>query len=784
MKKLLFVISQLYKGGAETALVNLLNKLDYSNYCVDLLILNQCPVENAVSLVSNISNNVKICNAYAEYQKITVFDRIKAKIMYTMVQKGAYYFTALDFVKNKEYDWAFFVGEWCSPSFVAYEVKAKIKAVWIHSDISEAEYFDAAHYFYFYDLFDYFIFVSKNSLKSSVKAYPFIKDKSVTIYNISDTVNIKNNSLAPVQDIKNIKRPVLLTCANFRQEKNHLRQVQAMAELKRRGIEFTWVNIGATADTYLVSQVKEECRKYGLEENFLILGPQSNPYCYMRTADAVTVLSDHESWSMVISEAKILGKPVIATKTSGATEQLIDNETGILADFSVSNIADRIEAFITNKNLQEHIKKNIKNFDNTTEILNSFYNLIETGHPYKEEKTSKPKILYVIDDINYLGGAHIATKLQINRFVEAGKDISIFSSAVPNIKIRKELIGVKFYTFRDFKEDQLFNRRLCDCLTDPSLSGEEKKRKWNYTQKARRNRAFNYDEAVLPYLSTLFSQFDTICVMSEGSSYRQAVAVSSCKRKIQWIHTDYCDWKDKNDWSKKITKNDGELYKQFDKIVVLSDNIRDKFLILYPHLENKVIVNKNLIPTAEIKKKSLVTAKKNPVTINFITVGRIDYSKAYPRLIEILETLKKEGYNFTWKIAGSGNDYDYINNLIREKGMEKEVVMTGTLDNPFIEVKKADVFALLSDFEGIPNTIYEALVLGVPVLATNVGGISSQIINNQTGWLVPNDKKAIIEKLRELLMHPEDIDKIKNNLKTYVYDNEQVMEINNRIFDF
>ena len=93
--------------------------------------------------------------------------------------------------------------------------------------------------------------------------------------------------------------------------------------------------------------------------------------------------------------------------------------------------------------------------------------------------------MYVIDDINYLGGAHIATKLQINSFINEGKDISIFSSVVPNIKVRKELIGVKFYSFHDFKEDQLFNRRLCHCLTDHYISGEEKRRKWKYTQKTR-----------------------------------------------------------------------------------------------------------------------------------------------------------------------------------------------------------------------------------------------------------------------------------------------------------
>ena len=61
MKKLIFVISQLYKGGAETALVNLLNNLDYKKYEVDLLILCQTPAPDAVSLIESVNKNVCIC---------------------------------------------------------------------------------------------------------------------------------------------------------------------------------------------------------------------------------------------------------------------------------------------------------------------------------------------------------------------------------------------------------------------------------------------------------------------------------------------------------------------------------------------------------------------------------------------------------------------------------------------------------------------------------------------------------------------------------------------------
>ena len=91
MKNLLFVISQLYKGGAETSLVNLLNKLDYNIYSVDLIILNQVPANNAVSLVKKINKNVTVCDAYKEYTKVSLFDRVKAKFIYIIFSFSSFY---------------------------------------------------------------------------------------------------------------------------------------------------------------------------------------------------------------------------------------------------------------------------------------------------------------------------------------------------------------------------------------------------------------------------------------------------------------------------------------------------------------------------------------------------------------------------------------------------------------------------------------------------------------------------------------------------------------------
>lgn len=771
MKKLIFVISQLYKGGAETALVNLLNQIDYSEYSVELLVLNQAPVEGAVSLIERVNRNVSVCNAYERAQKCGSIGKFHAKLFYTIEQREKYYTAALDFVRGKKYDWAFFWGEWCSPDFVAMEVNAEKKAAWIHSDISKAAYFDDKVYFSFFDHFDYFIFVSQHSMESSIKAYSFIREKAVTIYNINDVRFIKKQAEEEVHDIEKSNIPMLLTCANFRHEKNHLRQVEVLAELKRRNVDCIWVNIGSTADTALVDKVRQLCRKYQVEDRFLILGPKANPYKYIRMSDVVTVLSDHESWSMVITEAKILRKPVISTKTSGGLEQIVDRETGMLAEFDVMSIADAIEQYLKDDNLQNHIKKNITNFDNTAQILQSFNSLLN------QKNEQKSDILYVIDDINYSGGAHVATKLQIKELINQKRNVTIYSTIVPELKVRQEMPGVRFVSLRDTESDRLYHRRFCACLLDKWLSMDEKKKKMRYTFYGYLKK-LNYQKTVLGDLSEEFSQYPIVCVMSEASAYREIVANSRARRKIQWIHTDYVGWREHNEWTRNITENDEIVYEKYDYIVVLSEKIKTRFLAVYPQYESKLIINRNLLAVEEIKEKAKPLPVKNEKIVNFVTVGRLEQEKEYPRLIKVLKKLKEEGYRFTWTIVGGGSEYEGIKRMIQNSNLEREITLTGALDNPFRMMTEKDVFALLSSYEGLPNTIYEALILGIPVLATNVGGISDQIDDGKNGWLVENDADSIADGLRFLLMNQHEILSAKNNLKTYTYDNIDIKKIN------
>lgn len=769
-QKLLFVISQFYKGGAEVSLLNLLKKIDKTQYDIDLMIMNQCPVEDAVSLIPALPKSVNVIDIYQSEREITPVERISRKLFCTQTDLQQFPSTALLYIRKHEYDWAFHVGEWWSPAFVARKVLATRKAVWIHTDISSAPSFQSESFFQYDSCIDQYIFVSQKSLDTSIAEFGFLKNKSVCIYNINDVDEIRRKSQQVITDYS-FKKPVVLTCANIRKEKNHRRQLDAMKLLKERGIDFTWINIGSTADVTLTNDLLESAREYGLEGNFLLLGPKENPYPYIAQANIVAVLSNYESWSMVITESKILGTPVIATKTSGALEQIEDLKTGVLTEFSAESIAEKLEHFLKSPQLQYTIRKNINNFDNTQQILDSFYTLL-----HMQASIIHPSILYVIDDANYGGGAHVATKNQIRSLVEQGKDITIFSSTLPSLKTRNEFESTSFIGWPNCTENQLFERRIWDCLTDRHLSVADKvyKLRLTYESKVRKNSRV-FDNYVKPRLSQLFSKYDIVCVMSEGSAFREEVANSKSNRKVQYIHTDYATWRGLSDWSRMITANDAKIYERFDKIILLSERIRKRFLAIYPELEKKTVVNRNLLPEREIQKKSIMIEPKG-VLVRFVTVGRVDYFKGFDRIYHALNKLYAEGYQFRWTIIGDGEDFKKVETMFRCSEYSESVIMKGNMENPFREIKKADVFALFSRYEGLPNTIYEAMILGIPVIATNVGGISSQIEEGVNGWLVDNDDNAIYEGLKHVFDHPEEIDAYKENLKNYQYDNERIMK--------
>lgn len=360
--KVLFVLPQLYKGGAETALLNLLWALGPDAADVSLLVVNQLRWPGVVSIVGDVPPWVHLLNPAARRPNIL---RIGLEALARLWQKLAGKrpaFGAFRGVKNQAFGWAFSYGEWTPPEWVAQQVRALHKVAWIHADLDKAAYFHGKHFFKYNAAYAYYLFASEESRAAAETSWPILQGKSHCVHNMVHAAIIRQKAAEGVlpEDAHFFSQglPVVLTCANIRHEKNHLRQVQAMALLKQRGLDFIWLNVGSPYNLErLVPQLHAAIQAAGLQNRFFLLGERDNPYGYMQASDALAVFSDYESWSMVITEALALGKPVLATHTSGALAQIIPGTNGLLSDFTAEAIADTLEQFLSDTALQHHLQQ-------------------------------------------------------------------------------------------------------------------------------------------------------------------------------------------------------------------------------------------------------------------------------------------------------------------------------------------------------------------------------------------------------------------------------------------
>jgi len=100
--------------------------------------------------------------------------------------------------------------------------------------------------------------------------------------------------------------------------------------------------------------------------------------------------------------------------------------------------------------------------------------------------------------------------------------------------------------------------------------------------------------------------------------------------------------------------------------------------------------------------------------------------------------------------------YQSIQRLIQERGLTEKIILLGFRDDAPLLVRKFEVFCLLSDFEGSPNAVLEAMAAGRPVIASNTSGIPDLVQDGVTGYLVPpGDATAFASALEKMLNNPD-----------------------------
>lgn len=125
-----------------------------------------------------------------------------------------------------------------------------------------------------------------------------------------------------------------------------------------------------------------------------------------------------------------------------------------------------------------------------------------------------------------------------------------------------------------------------------------------------------------------------------------------------------------------------------------------------------------------------------------VYVGRLSAEKGLPILFDSLNQLKSRGTVVDLTILGDGPDRRYLESMVSDMGLGGQVEFTGFVDQDTIAetLRNGDIFVLPSFAEGIPVALMEAMAIGLPVIATYVGGVTELVIDGETGLVVyPSD---------------------------------------------
>lgn len=187
--------------------------------------------------------------------------------------------------------------------------------------------------------------------------------------------------------------------------------------------------------------------------------------------------------------------------------------------------------------------------------------------------------------------------------------------------------------------------------------------------------------------------------------------------------------------------------------------------------ETKACLIYNGISEADIPEKPKNPPQNSGHVPVIAYVARLAEPKVPEFAIQVSAKLLDAGYHHTLLIIGDGPKMEECRNLIRSRRIDSYVSLMGKCGNVMEILSKADIFCLFSRWEGLPISVIEAMLCGLPVVASDVGGIPELVKQNETGYLVPDlDDNKAADYLKELICNPEKRHYFGNNARSAAID--------------
>lgn len=182
--------------------------------------------------------------------------------------------------------------------------------------------------------------------------------------------------------------------------------------------------------------------------------------------------------------------------------------------------------------------------------------------------------------------------------------------------------------------------------------------------------------------------------------------------------------------------------------VAISNEIR-KSISQFHHIpENSIPVVLNGVPISHYYEKE---SYNTPEKARIIHVGSLIPLKNHELMINVACKLKKQNIKFKMEFAGVGYLKDKLQEQVIDLHLEDCVEFVGLKDDISVFLKEADLFIFPSQYEGVPMSLIEAMASGLPIIASNVGGIPDMIADGINGILIQPNEENLYDAITKLI---------------------------------
>lgn len=399
MKKprILIMMHYMELGGAEMALIGLLNAMDPEQVDVDLFIY-----DHRGPLMKFIPEHVHLLPENSSYRVIerpikealrlgeikVVIGRLYAKWKHKRYRKKVH-------VEGVDASILHLIGEYVSPflpninpaitydlcisflnphQYAIAHVKASKKIAWIHQDYTKI-HIDKEAELTVWGAFDKIISISPDVTKTFLSIFPSLSDKILEMENIIPKELISSRSNEKSVENEMGSSFSLLSIGRYSYQKNFDNIPYIAKFLVEFGFtDFKWYIIGYGSDENII---RKKISEAGMEDRVILLGKKENPYPYLKACDVYVQPSRYEGKSITVREAQILGKVVIISNYPTAKSQIQDGYDGKIVELANEECAKGILDVIRNEELKDRIKDYVRSHDyaNSSEI-EKIYSLI------------------------------------------------------------------------------------------------------------------------------------------------------------------------------------------------------------------------------------------------------------------------------------------------------------------------------------------------------------------------------------------------------------------------